>query len=114
MSVLPQSKDSSHDSISSSVTITREEYEELLRDKSRLDYLETAHDALNKRYGTEYGWQLIINQNVVRFMARNCHPRDEYPGIDLYDAKAGNSKLPTCRDAIDEYLPSNKNQPAKD
>jgi len=90
----------------SEVSISREEYEELLRDKARLDYLESAHEALNKRYGTDYGWELIINHNVVRFMVGNSHPRDGFPGIDLHDSKGGYAKLSTCRVAIDKYLPS--------
>jgi len=92
----------------SAVTVPREEYDALLRDKARLDYLEAAHAALNERYGTNYGWELIINHNVVRFMAGNSYPRDNaFPGIDLHDSKGGNAKLPTCRDAIDKYLPNN-------
>jgi len=93
----------------SAVTVPREEYDALLRDKARLDYLEAAHAALNDRYGTNYGWELIINHNVVRFMAGNSYPRDNaFPGIDLHDSKGGNAKLPTCRDAIDKYLPNAK------
>jgi hypothetical protein len=37
------------------VVITRETYEQLVKDKERLDYLEAAHVALNQRYGTDYG-----------------------------------------------------------
>jgi hypothetical protein len=95
-----------HEPTCSAVTVPREEYDALLQDKARLDFLEAAHAAFNERYGANYGWELIINSNVVRYMAGNCYPRDAYPGIDLHDSKAGNAKLPTCRDAIDKYLPN--------
>lgn len=91
----------------SPITVPRDQYDALLRDKARLDFLEAAHAAVNKRYGTNYGWELIINHNVVRFMAGNSYPRDDaFPGIDLHDSKGGNDKLPTCRAAIDKYLPT--------
>lgn len=96
----------------SALTVPREEYEALLRDKARLDYLEEAHTALNAHYKTEYGWKLIINSQVVRFMAGNCYPRDDgYPGIDLHDSHGGNAKLPTCREAIDACMPNTQDQP---
>lgn len=95
----------------SALTVTREEYESLLKDKARLDYLEQAHVALNAHYKTEYGWRLIINPNVVRFMAGNSCPRDDgYPGIDLHDSQGGNAKLPTCREAIDACMPNSDSQ----
>lgn len=96
----------------SAVTVPRQEYEALLRDKARLDYLEAAHSALNERYGTNYGWELIINHNVVRFMAGNSYPRDNgFPGVDLHDSNGGNAKLPTCREAIDKYLTNSQVHP---
>lgn len=87
------------------ITITQEEYSALLKDKARLDFLEAAHDALNASSGTDYGWEMIINHNVVRFMAGHAYPRDGYPGIDLYDTKAGFAKMRTCREAIDKHIP---------
>lgn len=96
----------------SALSVPREEYEALLKDKARLDYLEQAHVALNARYETEYGWKLIINHNVVRFMAGNCYPRDDgYPGIDLHDSEGGNAKLQTCREAIDACMPNDQALP---
>lgn len=87
------------------VTISLEEYNDLLKDRNRLDFLEAAHTALNARYGTDYGWNLIINDQVVRFMAGHSHPRDHKPGIDLHDSQGGNAKVGTCREAIDKHLP---------
>lgn len=87
------------------VTISLAEYNELLKDRNRLNFLEAAHTALNARYGTNYGWNLIINDNVVRFMAGHSDPGNRYPGIDLQDAQGGNAKLGTCREAIDKHLP---------
>jgi hypothetical protein len=77
---------------------------ELKKDKKRLDYLEKAHIALNKRYGTNYGWELIINHNVIRCIAGHSHPDDGLPGVDLNDAKGGYAKLSTCREAIDKVM----------
>lgn len=94
--------------VDSEVTIPLEEYEALKKDKARLDFLEAAHAALNACYGTTYGWEMIINQNVVRYMAGHCYPRDDaYPGIDLHDSKAGHAKVATCREAIDRHLLGN-------
>jgi len=73
-----------------------------LTDEARLDFLETAHAALNRKYGTDYGWKLIINHNVIRAMVKNCHPWDGKDGIDLHDSEGGNAKCKTCREAIDE------------
>lgn len=86
------------------VSIPLDEYEALKKDRDRLDYLERAHTALNALSGTNYGWKLIINQNVVRFMAAHSYPRDGFDGIDLHDSQAGNEKKSTCREAIDLYL----------
>lgn len=88
-----------------SITVPTLEYEALCRDRARLDFLEKAHIALNTHYGTDYGWELIINHNVVRFMSGHSFPRDDgYPGIDLYDAKGGRDRHTTCRDALDKQM----------
>jgi hypothetical protein len=92
------------------VSIPANEYEDLKRDKSRLDFLESAHETLNSLYSTNYGWELIINHNVVRAMVGNCRPQDVRPGIDLNDAKGGSKKLKTCRQAIDALLQDPQNQ----
>jgi len=89
------------------ISIPTEEYEELKKDKARLDYLERAHNALSARYQTAYGWKLVINQNVVRAMVKNCHPWDGKDGVDLHDSQAGHEKCNTCRDAIDKVILSN-------
>jgi hypothetical protein len=83
-------------------------HRELQEDKARLDFLESAHIALNNLYNTNYGWELIINHNIVRFMAGHSYPRDSYPGIDLHDSKGGCAKLQTCREAIDKHLPTDR------
>jgi len=82
------------------VTIPEQEYRALLEDKANLDFLEEAHQALNDMYGTDYGWELIINHNVVRAMVKNCHPREGRDGIDLNDAAGGHAKISTCRETI--------------
>lgn len=83
------------------VTVSKDEYDELCKDKARLDFLESAHHALNAHYGTVYNWRLIINHNVIRAMAGHSHPCDGFPGIDLHDSEGGNIGVETCRDAID-------------
>jgi len=80
------------------------ENQKLREDKRRLDFLEAAHDALNSRFGTNYGWDLIINDNVVRVLAGSPHPTDFHEGIDLNDAQGGKSKHKTCRAAIDDFM----------
>jgi hypothetical protein len=77
---------------------------QLREDKRRLDFLEAAHDALSSRFGTNYGWELIINHNVVRVLAGSPHPTDFHEGIDLNDARGGKSKRKTCRAAIDDFM----------
>lgn len=73
--------------------------EEGREDKERLDFLDRCNLALNKKYGTNYGWKLIINHNITRLMSERG--TDD---IDLNDANGGNDKLKSCRDAIDQQI----------
>lgn len=79
--------------------ISEEEYESLKADKKRLDFLEDCHTRLNDLYKTDYGWEVIINHNVVRLMKEK-----DINGIDLNDAKGGNDKIKTCRLALDKKM----------
>ncbi|MCP4564020.1 MAG: hypothetical protein GY873_30330 [Bosea sp.] len=69
------------------------------RDSERLDFLDRCNAALNARYGTHYGWELILNHNITRLMLG----RD---AVDLNDAAGGKAKLPSCRAAIDARMTS--------
>lgn len=71
----------------------------LKRDKERLDFLDRCNAALNERYGTSYGWELILNHNVTRLMLGRL-------AVDLNDAVGGNAALPSCREAIDARMKS--------
>lgn len=78
-----------------------EEREKALReDKARLDYLDKCNHRLNSRYGTSYGWKLILNHNVNRLML------DTPSGmaVDLHDTEGGSAKFTSCRKAIDESM----------
>ena len=79
--------------------ITEEEYESLKADKKRLDFLEECHTGLNDLFKTDYGWEVIINHNVIRLMKER-----DIRGIDLNDAKGGNDKIKTCRLALDKKM----------
>jgi hypothetical protein len=68
------------------------------QDTARLDFLDECNTRLNAKYGTEYGWRLILNHNVNRLM---LGPRMD---VDLHDSEGGNKKLRSCRAAIDERL----------
>lgn len=83
------------------ITVSKEEWESLKKDKKRLDFLEECHTKLNEQYGTDYGWEIIINHNVVRMMM-DC--RGGIYQIDLNDAAGGNAKIQTCRRAIDKKM----------
>lgn len=67
----------------------------LREDKSRLDWLDACNARLNARYGTDYGWSLVLNHNVTRLMLGHMV-------VDLHDSEGGNAKLRSCRLAIDE------------
>lgn len=62
------------------VTISRSEYEALLADKGRLDYLDECNRRLNTACGTAYAWSLVQSPNVNRLMMN--FPR----GVDLHDS----------------------------
>ena len=81
------------------IIVSKEEWESLKKDKERLDFLEECHTKLNEKCGTDYGWEIIINHNVVRMMMeRNLRE------FDLNDAAGGNAKIKTCRLAIDKKM----------
>jgi hypothetical protein len=71
--------------------------EALAEDKQRLDFLDECNRRLNENYGTNYGWELILNHNVNRLMLGHLQ-------VDLNDSRGGNAKLPSCRAAIDEAM----------
>ncbi len=66
------------------------------KDTERLDFLDRQNQILNEFHKTEYGWELIINNNVNRLMAGNVNR------VDLNDSKAHGVK--SCREAIDEKM----------
>lgn len=74
-----------------------------VEDTRRLDYLDRMNAALNKRYGTNYGWQLILSPNVVRLMMESPFV-SEMALIDLHDSEGSIHKLKSCRDAIDDAM----------
>ncbi|MCK0531491.1 hypothetical protein [Sphingobium agri] len=69
----------------------------LRMDRDRLDFLDRCNQRLNATYGTNYGWQLILNHNVNRLML-------EHMSVDLHDSHGGKGKLPSCRAAIDAEM----------
>ena len=77
--------------------IREEAVEEYKKDRERLDFLDKCNQQLNKVYGTDYGWELILTHNVTRLMRG-------YGEIDLNDQKGGNDKGKSCRDAIDKQM----------
>jgi len=70
-----------------------------LDDTKRLNWLDNCSDRLNQRYGTNYGWTLILNHNVTRLMT------DDWPmSVDLNDTEGSVRKHKSCRNAIDEQM----------
>lgn len=67
-------------------------------DKARLDFLDACNAALNGRYGTNYGWTLVLTHNVTRLML------GRWMEVDLHDSEGGKAKLPSCRGAIDREM----------
>lgn len=65
------------------------------KDKARLDFLDECNARLNARFGTNYGWELILNHNVNRLMMGRF-------AVDLSDDKANG--FTSCRDAIDQAM----------
>jgi hypothetical protein len=82
---------------------------EARRDSERLDWLDRANAALNRHYGTNYGWRLILNHNVVRLM-RDGRPSvsGSVSDIDLHDMEGGHRKSVSCRTAIDAAISGNQ------
>ena len=74
-----------------------EENARLRKDRDRLDFLDRCNQRLNATYGTNYGWQLILNRNVNRLMLGHMD-------IDLHDSHGGKGKLSSCRGAIDAEM----------
>lgn len=72
-----------------------DEIDRLTADKARLDFLDACNAALNGRYGTNYGWSLVLTHNVTRLMLGRSME------VDLHDSEGGNTKLASCRNAID-------------
>ena len=70
--------------------------EQSMQDTCRLNFLDWLNENLNNRHGTEYKWEMVINDNVNRLYAKNIH------SIDLSDSCAIGVK--SCRDAIDKNI----------
>lgn len=78
-------------------------------DSERLDYLDRLNAGLNRHYGTDYGWQLILSPNIVRLMS-GPGGRGHCAAIDLNDSKARGGK--SCRAVIDDAMKSSGEQKA--
>jgi hypothetical protein len=68
-------------------------------DTKRLDFLDRMNAALNQRYGTDYGWQLILSPMIVRLMSDGGMRL-----IDLNDQHGGDARHKSCRNAIDAAM----------
>jgi hypothetical protein len=66
------------------------------KDTARLDFLDRLNASLNKRYNTNYRWELIFNHNVTRLMLGG------HLVVDLNDTKHNGAH--SCRDAIDAKM----------
>ena len=73
-----------------------EKLEKAMQDTCRLNFLDWLNENLNNLHGTEYKWEMVINDNVNRLYAKNIH------SIDLSDSCAIGVK--SCRDAIDKNI----------
>jgi len=91
---------------SGSVQISKAEYDALIKDKARLDYLNECNRRLNECYGTKYSWKLVQSHNVNRLMFKNLHPVSG--GVDLHDSHW--KGFEDCRKAIDEVMPQNEKE----
>lgn len=78
-------------------------------DAERLDYLDRLNAGLNRHYGTDYGWQLILSPNIVRLMS-GPGGRGHCAAIDLNDSKARGVK--SCRAVIDDAMKRSGEQKA--
>lgn len=90
--------DRAADMIEALLAQNAQQVEEAVKDKQRLDFLDECNRRLNDYYGTNYGWELILNHNVTRLMSGSLQR------IDLNDAAGGNAKLASCRAAIDKQM----------
>lgn len=66
-------------------------------DTSRLDWLEARRVALNRHYGTRYGWKFVTSPNVNRLFVQSVNL------LDLNDAQAKGTDI---REAIDVAIAS--------
>lgn len=74
-------------------------------DTDRLDWLDRMNLALNKQYGTQYGWKVILSPNVVRLMMQSPFVT-EMALIDLNDTDGGQYRYTSVRAALDEAMGS--------
>lgn len=74
------------------ISISKAEYDSLVKDQQRLDWLEARRVALNKHSGTDYGWTFVASHNVTRLFVRDVNT------IDLNDAKARGGDIRTAVD----------------
>ncbi len=81
--------------ISQAILSAEEEAREKFgKDTERLDFLDKLNKGLNDHYGTNYGWEMVINHNVNRIFSGSVND------LDLNDATANGYK--SCREAIDK------------
>jgi hypothetical protein len=72
-------------------------------DAKRLDWLDSLNATLNRRYGTTYGWRLVLSPNIVRLMSEKPPVSGGFVAdIDLNDAEARG--FTSCRAAIDAAM----------
>lgn len=64
------------------VTIPQAEYEALVKDAARLDYLDQRNKAKNEKCGTTYGWLLEENHNRVALTDHNFPAKPVRTAID--------------------------------
>lgn len=77
--------------------------DEALLDSQRLDWLDKMNATLNARYGTTYGWKLVLSSQVTRLMSEAPPVGSGYlADIDLHDSQARGAK--SCRAAIDAAM----------
>lgn len=76
-------------------TLIAQREKAVAEDKERLDFLDRLNIALNEKYGTDYGWELVVTHLVNRLMSGDINR------INLNDAKAHGFK--SCREAIDNF-----------
>lgn len=93
--------------MSETITIPKSEYDQLVADKRRLDFLDATRRALNAASGNVcYGWKFIMSHNVRRLMAG---PDLKHHFVDLNDAQGVTPPYGGCssvRVAIDREFRS--------